>query len=233
MTIKYKGNVRTQSTTTKESIAGGHIRRTIVTTDKAGKLSPDKIGAIFDGDKVKSSVVNTKDGIDTKTTIVESSAQGVATLSYRVSAVTSEEPIETHPAFIEPQPGFGIGLGGTGAEPKNDAVFEPRTTEGEFQFFPPNAPNELGGVTSYLVPAVIFEATVTSTDFNLVGQWDNIYDIGKIKRIPININVGPERNWLVVGVLYDYDKDTTEWSVTVQYQLSGPRGWNRAIYASA
>jgi hypothetical protein len=128
---------------------------------------------------------------------------------------TGEEPIDTHEKFVTK-------LGGKKGAPLNLAQFDPET--GEFIGFPPEAPNDLGGVRGYLVPS----CTVRVTFFTSNAQW-GLYSLGEIARPPGNIPKPPgSRNWLKVnwarrdfGLIYQ---------ITEEYLASGKRGWNRLIY---
>lgn len=227
MTLKTKGTIRTEKKTTIEAIDRG-TRTTIVETGKLGTLDVIPIRReTDDGHVISSSVSRANDAYDIRTTVYEEVRLGNAQGDFdvRISASATEESIETHPDFESV-------LAGRGDDTINRAKFKDTTADAEFDYFPPNALNNLAGVESYLVPSVILEMTRDFTNFADIG-FDQIYKIGKIATPPLNINVGNTRNWLVIGVLYDFDDESSVWKVTVQFQLSGEDGWNELIYNTA
>ena len=79
------------------------------------------------------------------------------------------------------------------------------------------------------MPSVVAEVTkILPNTENFVFQ--NVYDVGRIKGPPQNIDVG-DRTWLVIGAQYRLVDGS--WEVTMQYQLSGEKGWNAKIYLQA
>lgn len=227
MTIEEHGNIETQAEVTVEAIPNG-TRSTIVETGSINTLKPEKLGGDYEeyGSITSSQVTRASKTHDVKTTVCELLETDDEAVEIRVVSTASEEPIQTHPAFAKDHDAFTFILAGTGDSPENGAVFEGEESNSKFEYFPPDAELDLGGVTSYLVPSVVLEATKRFKNFADVG-WDQIYDVGKRKAPPIEINVG-DRNWLVIGSQYTYENGT--WVVTVQYQLSGDSGWNRHIY---
>lgn len=230
MTIEEHGTLQTSAEITIEAIPKG-TRTTIVETDSLNTLSPEKLGEEYeDYGNVTSSVVSRQNKThDVKTTVCEKLDEEDEEFEIRVVSTASEEPIETHPAFSEDHDHFPWILAGTGDDPQNGAVFDGTESDSKFSYFPPDALLQLGGVTSYLVPSVVLEATKRFTDFDDVG-WNQIYTVGKIKEPPIDIDVG-NRTWLIIGAQYTNDNGT--WVVTVQYQLSGEDGWNENMYLNA
>jgi len=235
MSLKVYGDVTTEKTVTLESIKKGEIdgwRTTIIETGELDSLDLHKIGDELTEGTVTSCVINRPQQTHDQMTTVCEKYEDVAGDEWviRIVGTGSEEPIETHPAFSKEANGYPIILAGTGDARENGAEFDGTEPNSKFEFFPPNAENDLGGVESYLVPSVVLEATKEFSDFNEVG-WSQIYDVGKIKDVPINIEVGQVRNWLLVGTQYDYENG--KWKVTNQYQLSGAKGWNENIYLLA
>lgn len=233
MTIDTHGKIDTEIAITVEAIKKG-TRTTVVQTDKIGELEPEVLGEEFsiEGTEygiVKSSVVSRQSRThDVRTTVCEKldDEDDEEEWEIRVVSTASEEPIETHPAFSEENDNYPKVLAGTGDDRKHGAEFDGTEANSKFEYFPPNAEENLGGVTSYLVPSVVLEASKQFEKFDDVG-WSQIYDVGKIKEPPIEINVG-DRNWLLIGSQYTNDDGT--WTVTNQYQLSGEKGWNPNIY---
>ena len=228
-TIDTHGEINNEKTISTEAIFAGN-RITVNETDEIGQLEPEVIGEMTQHGIVVSSVVQlTQETYETKITVYDDIDYEVDII--RVIAVGAEDPIETHPAFKEPANNFPDALAGTGEEPENGAEFETTQANAKFSYFPPDADNDLGGVESYLVPSVMVEITKRFQTFGQVN-WSQIYDVGKIKDPNIDgLAVGKDRTWLLVGTQYSFE--TGIWSVTNQYQLSGPRGWNTMIYSSA
>ena len=233
MTIEEFGTIDTETTMTVEALPQGRTKTTIVNTDSLNELSPEVIGA-EDGEYgfVISSVVSRSNkAYDVKTTVYETQAEedeGTVT----ITSTASEEPIETHPAFTRDSKrdtNFIYTLAGTGDDPELGAIFEGTTADAKFSHFSHENDNDLAGVESYLVPSVVAEVTkILPNTANFVFQ--NVYDVGRIKGPPQNINVG-DRTWLVIGAQYRLVDGS--WEATMQYQLSGEKGWNEALYLSA
>jgi hypothetical protein len=128
---------------------------------------------------------------------------------------TGEDPVDTHKDFVAK-------IGGNREEPKNKAQFDVQT--GEFVGFPPDAPQNLGGVRGYLSPA----CTVRVTFFTSASDW-GLWSLGEIASPPGNVPRPPDsRNWLKTnwsrrdfGLIYQ---------ITEEYTASGRRGWNRLLY---
>lgn len=90
-------------------------------------------------------------------------------------------PITAHPKFISH-------LGGTPSAPKNKCRFDPTT--GEFQFFPADATNNLGGVDSFYTPQAIYRLT------RWTFQTPTFSGLGLITTPPIPIPVEEGCNFL-------------------------------------
>ena len=230
MTIEEFGTIDTETTMTVEALPQGRTKTTIVNTDSLNELSPEAIGA-EDGEYgfVISSVVSRSNkAYDVKTTVYETQAEedeGTVT----ITSTASEEPIETHPAFAETTDNYNSRLAGTGDDAELGAIFEGTTADAKFSHFSHENENDLAGVESYLVPSVVAEVTkILANTANF--EFQNVYDVGRIKAPPQNINVG-DRTWLVIGAQYRLVDGS--WEATVQYQLSGEKGWNAKIYLQA
>lgn len=128
----------------------------------------------------------------------------------------AEEPIETHKNFVSE-------IGGSAASPKNKAQFDPEI--GEFLCFPPDAPNDLGGVRGYLNPT----STVRVSWYTATSPNWGLYELGTISSPPGGIPTPPgSRNWIKTnwsrrdyGLIYQ---------ITEEYTASGEKGWNPLIY---
>lgn len=81
------------------------------------------------------------------------------------------------------------------------------------------------GFISYLVPNQVFRVSYTQNSkppaalLNMTGYIKNAEDAP---------TVGDGRNWLLIGV--NYSSESGVYSITEEYQLSGPGGWNTEIY---
>jgi hypothetical protein len=128
-----------------------------------------------------------------------------------VISSTSEQPIETHPKFVDT-------LGGTKAAPLNGATFD---TNGRFTGFA--ADSIYAGVESYLVPSLIYRKTTPSRS--------SPGDVGPVGTIqdPAVGGGQPGSNWLYTS--RTWRRDGGVYSVTEEYMLSGPRGWDTTIYS--
>lgn len=153
---------------------------------------------------------------------------------YRMSAQGTQEPIQTHPAFNDDEvDGFQGKLAGTGAEKANGAVFKGDQEDSEFDYFPVNAENDLGGVTGYLSPTVEVEVITVKPNNSMDNpEWitDDIYDIADIKDPGAQLNVG-DRTWLLMGSSQEILGGAIK--STAIYRLSGAKGWNTWIYTSS
>jgi hypothetical protein len=153
--------------------------------------------------------------------------------SYRLSAQGTQEPIQTHPAFDDEPDGYNGKIAGNGADAKNGAKFKGEEEDSEFDYFPANADNDLGGVTGYLSPSLELEKiTVETNDRMDQPTWitDDIYDIADIKDPDAQLSVG-DRNWLLMGSTQEVIGGAIK--STAIYRLSGEKGWNTKIYTSA
>jgi len=231
MTTKTYGTVKTEIVITKEALPHGSVKTTITETDELEQLEPEKLGEDHSdyGICTSSVVTRTSDAYDKKVTTYVTMA--IDDDDYNITSIATEEPIETHPAFKDnTNTDFPITLAGTGANAENNAIFEGSEEDSKFDYFPPNAEEDLAGVDSYLVPSVVLEHTKKFKKLTDVG-WSQLYDVGKIKapQFPTGVTFPTaKRNWLLIGSQYRYDDGL--WVVTNQYQLSGRKGWNKNIY---
>lgn len=138
--------------------------------------------------------------------------------SYRLIRGVASAPIDTHPEFVS-------NLGGTKANPKNRCIFD---AQGKFKGFPPDAPNDLGGVTHYEIPKTTWQATrvfaAPLSDINNVGKIAT--PIGPAPSLPNGYNwklssISEDQEGAVHKATYNYEASETE------------LGWNSLIYESA
>lgn len=139
-------------------------------------------------------------------------------------ANTSQDPIVTHPAFVST-------LGGTSGGPLNLAIF---ADDGEFVAWPPNAPNNLGGIQSWLtggLTIVIQYATDSSATFQAA--------IAKIGTTTSTLVAGKTTftaafpQFLCTSVTYDEistGASTAYWIIQEQWTRTESPGWNSLVY---
>jgi hypothetical protein len=157
----------------------------------------------------------------------------VDTVRLRLSAQGTQEPIQTHPAFNDTPAGFNGKIAGTGADPENGAKFKGKTEDSEFDYFPANADNNLGGVTGYLNPTLELEKITVKTNTDMSDPtWitDDIYKIADIVDPDLNLSIG-QRNWLLMGSTQEVIGGAIK--STAIYRMSGDKGWNNMIYTEA
>jgi hypothetical protein len=127
----------------------------------------------------------------------------------------SEEPIETHPNFVS-------SIGGTADDPLNEAIFD---DAGIFLGFPANAPNDLGGVRSYLNSGQCtwrktWNSKTQPVDATTIG------DIDVPEGSPPTLGAG--RNWVYYGMQFTLRGKV--YQITKEWRASGRKGWNSIIY---
>lgn len=126
---------------------------------------------------------------------------------------SGQEPIETHPYFVD--------FAGTAAAPLNGAYFDPES--GEFVGFT-DPESDLAGVRAYIVPSVMANVSYYS---HYVPYLSNVGRIANFA--PPNLYRPPNvRNWLLIGS--PYRQIGNVFQTTLQLLGSGPNGWNRRIY---
>lgn len=182
---------------------------------------------------------------------INASAEYVGVWSSTVNAVdaiatTQQEPIVTHPAFAVAVEGLGP-LGGTYGVGKNwnNAQFDgdpganPPTGSGDFICFPATQDdqmtvNPLGGVTSYLNPGMTVRLTYTTTSSGSVES-----SVAKIGTIENSLTAGSVTYgysysaWMCTNVTYKeiaLGGAGSIFSVTEEWLLSQPPGWDPGIY---
>lgn len=188
-----------------------------------GSSSPDYsylkcVGVNIQDDDYIKSITKTFQGVDTEK------------IYWRITAQGSQEPITTHPAFTELKDGLGP-IGGTGDDPKNGAIFKGEEEDSEFDYFPANADNNLGGVSAYLEPTAEVEKITIKPNTSVTSPvWDNnaVFNIADIQNPQIpNLQIG-QRTWLLMGSTQEVFGGCIK--VTEIYRMSGPKGWNVLIY---
>lgn len=121
----------------------------------------------------------------------------------------SEAPIETNPKFV-------TDIGGTQANPLNDAVFN---DDGTFKGW--KVTSRFAGKESYLIPSTIYRrSTPSRTRPSSVGPVGTISSPG--------IGSPATTNWLYTARTWRRDGGVYE--VSDEYMLSGPGGWDPVIY---
>ncbi len=134
---------------------------------------------------------------------------------YSYYSSLSEEPIETHPNFVD--------FGGTADTPLNNAVFD---ADGLFLGFGDGAGDDLTGVRGYLTGSPSIRKTWFTTQV-----FEGLEDIGDTRKI---------QGGVIPGVSSQQNALKTNWSsrpiglnyyeVTEEFLLSGIGGWNPVIY---
>ena len=131
-----------------------------------------------------------------------------------MTGALNSEPIETHKDFVDV-------IGGTADAPLNDAVFDDQT--GEFLFFPPDAPNDLGGQSTFFYP------TVNARRSYWTYNTPNPGPMGKRLGVPSWIILPPTTKDMLYGPIC-YRQVGRLFQVTFDYLGSGERGCNKLIY---
>ena len=125
---------------------------------------------------------------------------------------TSEQPIETHPKFVSD-------LGGKKGAVLNKASFD---DNGRFLGFA--ADSTYAGAESYLVPSTIYRSTTPAR-----SRPSDVGPVGTIQDPPVG-GGQPGSNWLYTA--RTWRRDGGVYSVTEEYMLSGPKGWDPTIYSA-
>lgn len=159
---------------------------------------------------------------------------------WEVSTSTSAEPIETHPDFFD-----WIVL--EGVPHSSDAEKAALTKDslkdwaknsfdspnglasiGPFRGFPFNAPLDLGGVRNHFIGRQTVRRTYyTNTKPAAIAP----ATINTPPRIPYNTPDG--RNYLYMGANIRVRGSGKVFEITDSWDLSGPKGWNAAVYPTS
>lgn len=155
---------------------------------------------------------------------------GTTTPIYELVIGVGEEPIETHPSFVDT-------IAGAPSGPLNGAIFVDFETgrlttdddKGVFDKFRPvlsGSKNTLAGVQAYLdAGQVSWRETYMST-----ARPSDISTVGNIQTPPGPVPfVGAGRNWLHAGITYQ--QRGIIFSVVDEWRASGRNGWNTLIYS--
>jgi hypothetical protein len=173
-----------------------------------------------------------KDGLVEVTRVFVYAPASATSYDYECTAVASEEPIETHPAFLVSATGFPTSIvtasGGyitNGAS--GGAVFD---EDGIFLGFNKDALNSLAGVRSYLSPQVSFKVKYATNNRPSSGVQTSIGTIASPLNAPA---IGGGKNWLLTEVNWSNAGNGSDgiYEVSQGYRLSGEGGWNTNIYS--
>lgn len=182
--------------------------------------------------------ISRKDGL---ATLVETytAADTTAPDVYEVSAVATEEPIASHPAFTATTTGFTSSIvsaaGGAITEGSSNvsggAIFN---EDGSFARFSKKATNNFFGVQSFLSPRVSYKRIFSSGAVPTYGQ-TVAYIYATPRGSPPTVATG--RTWLLTALSWENrgNQLTTsgQYQITEEYLSSGPSGWNNVIYYTA
>lgn len=86
------------------------------------------------------------------------------------------------------------------------------------------------GVETYLVPKPVYRYSYNSRSEPPASLLNDVGDIGNPPKAP---SVTGGRNWLLIGVTYDYERTTRIYKITQEWLLSGPGGWDTDVYEVA
>lgn len=135
------------------------------------------------------------------------------TSTEEVITSTSEAPIETHPDFVDV-------LGGNKDNPLNGAIFD-----GDGQFTGWAADSPYAGKESYLIPSTIYRRSSPRRE-----SPNDIGDVGTISSP--GVGGGPSgSNWMFTA--RTWRRDGAVYTVTEEWMLSGPGGFDPTIYSES
>ena len=182
----------------------------------AGYLNFEKSTVTFDG----TFAVITTEFAGTTYSAEPTGDEGV---SYELIIGTAEEPIETHPDFISK-------IGGQPSSPKNGAIFlDPETgliteddAKGVFHAF--NASSAKAGMISYLAGRNITFRKNWTQD----SKPSSLGGVGGRDTPSAAPSVSGGYDWLYIGM--SYVKRGDHYSVSREWKLSGPGGWDSDVY---
>lgn len=154
---------------------------------------------------------------------------------YEASAVLSEEPIASHPAFTAPVGLFSSSIvsasGGSlteGSSASGGTIF---SEEGIFVGFSKNANNNFFGVQSYLAPRVTFRKTYSKDSPPSVSYSQKVSYIYN-NPDPEAPSLTGSKNWLFTNLSWRNSGGAGSglFEITEEYTASGINGWNNVIY---
>jgi hypothetical protein len=144
------------------------------------------------------------------------------------SKSTSEAPVETHPRFSLPRerpPVTAQDIASIELSLQNNAPPDPNLSKEAMSLYD----LKRRGIESYLKPGQVFKRVYVSPD---IPSGALIDDVGKIKQPPSPAPDAPkDQNYLYLGV--SWVKQAGVVTITEEYQLSGPGGWNPTLYETA
>ncbi len=159
---------------------------------------------------------------------------------YELVVGLSEEPIETHPKFVED-------IGGTASDPINGSMWEHQGTRVWTWDGADNNPGDNNGwqFKGFLVlnadgslnDFAKIETYLSTTNMTWRKTWNvratinSIRNAGKIDSPPggpPDIDNGGDINWLNMGVTQT--RRGSAYQLTQEWRASGRRGWNETVY---
>lgn len=159
--------------------------------------------------------------------------------TYELSISVGEDPIETHFRYKD-VPAAELAIiqnlkAGKLTETDEDYIYKNGTDHEQGQIF--EITSERGrelaskiqrGIESYLQPAQIWRASFVSKNLPPASI---LNAVGKITSAPGAPTVSDDRNWLFLGAsVTETDKI---FSISYEYQLSGPGGWDTELYQNS
>ncbi len=127
---------------------------------------------------------------------------------------------------LETHPNFASVIGGTPAAPLHNAKFDAET--GAFLGFPADAPDQLGGVSTYFLPSVIVRSSYWSLTKPNPGALGHIIDPATVPDLVLPPNC---LDLLVTNFGYRHiTPGKPPYQITVECLGSDINGWNQLIY---
>lgn len=170
--------------------------------------------------------------------VINSETEPGIRTTYSLQGSSGSEPIETHPDFADfggtpPQGMKGTNdKGATFDETGRFVGFATQDTDKGIDYYGSSPEDNLAGVRSYLAPSVIYTEIKTyngqarssvNSSFPLLGKIDTPPSSPLLPSTPGGMN------WLLIS--YEAEDIGTGTQVRRSWRLSGPNGWNPAIYS--
>lgn len=129
---------------------------------------------------------------------------------------TSEAPIDSHPRFV-------TDIGGKKGSELHGAIFD---DDGKWTGW--KADSLYAGVESYLFPSTIYRSTQSVS-----GRPTSIFNVGTTSGVTTGVVGSPPgapsgKGWLLIS--HTWNREGGLYSESVEYMLSGPKGWDSVIY---